>query len=173
MVSLARAVLRRRGLVLVLLGGISVLAAWQIQTRLRVDNSVELFAPADSAVTQSLEKYRDVFGRDDAYLLSARAAEAMGVFRGDFLERLQKLQRAALQLDIKVESLGERKRDRDLRRGLEIKAASPLQADQREAHTLDAMDTSTEWGEDESWGEEEGSLRRFETQVGEVGVGAV
>lgn len=55
---------------------------------LRVDNSLEVFAPPDSEVVKSRSKYQSLFGRDDLFLISARG----DVFTVSFLSKIRDLE---------------------------------------------------------------------------------
>ena len=134
----ARFVLRYRWPVL----GLTVLATvgftYAIINFLVVDNSTEAFLNADSKVGLVLEESRDLFGRDDVFLVVARG----NVFTRAFLERLKSLH-GELRLEnskLDLKTLGYRKKDSIRTRAREgerdsggpAKAAKPEVTDPRD-----------------------------------------
>ena len=111
---------------------VSALSVWLIVSELVVDNSLEVFAPAEAEVMRSRARYRDLFGRDDLFMISVKGE----VFTVDYLNRLQRLESEVKELSIEVETLG-------YRRG----RAAP---DQELEELGDFED------EEEGWGDEEG-----------------
>ena len=109
----ARNVLRFRWLILPALVGITALAILITVKNVYVDNSVEAFAASESKTADLLEDLRDDFGRDEAFMVVIEG----DVFSFEYLAKLKALQEELDTLDVTVESLGQRKVDRDLRRG--------------------------------------------------------
>ena len=92
---------------------VTALAVYQIKSKLYVDNSPEAFMDSDGDAARVLEDFRDVFGRDDVFLLLIEG----DVFSEQYLDKLARLHAELEGLNVEVESLGERKSDRDSRRG--------------------------------------------------------
>ena len=106
-------VLRRRWLLLALTAVVTGVAMATIAAKLEKDMSVEAFSKDGAASTQLLERYRDEFGRDDAFLLIIEG----DVFSVSYLARLQALEDEIAALDMDISSLGERRADRQRQRG--------------------------------------------------------
>ncbi len=101
-------VLRHKAIIALAAVATSVVAGWAITTRLRMDMTVESFLDSDSPALKSLEEYRDTFGRDDAFLVMVEG----DVFSIPFLTKLRALHDELAALDLPLESLHERLRDR-------------------------------------------------------------
>lgn len=108
-----RLVLRYRYLVLLLTVGLTTVAVYQIVTKLIVDNSVEAFSATGSEAAVILEDFRDEFGRDDVYLVLIKG----DVFSLPYLEKIAKLDKELSAINLELPTLGERKADRDAKRG--------------------------------------------------------
>ncbi|MEE2758293.1 MAG: MMPL family transporter [Myxococcota bacterium] len=95
----ARLILRYRFAVLVVLTCSTLGLAYYAATHLRVDNSVESFAPPNSIEIKALKDYRATFGRADPFLILIEGA----VFDLDFLKRLDALhgELRALKVDVR------------------------------------------------------------------------
>ena len=106
-------VVGHRWTVLLLIGAVTAGAIYQIRTKLYVDNSPEAFMDSGGEAARVLEDFRDVFGRDDVFLVLVEG----DVFSLPFLTKLKALHTELESIDIKVASLGERKASRDARRG--------------------------------------------------------
>ena len=87
--SLARWVITHSKTTIMIILGITVWAMWTAATQIKVDNSLEMFAPRDAQVVKSRDRYRSLFGRDDLFLISVRG----DVFTEDFLQRLGDLEK--------------------------------------------------------------------------------
>ena len=94
---------------------------WLSTQGLLVDTSVEAFSNPNDDGQIILEAYRDEFGRDDFFMLMVEG----DVFSVPFLNKLKQLHQELAQLNIEVDSLGERKIDR-LRRVRGKKSADRL-----------------------------------------------
>jgi len=130
---------------------LSALSIWAILSSLSVDNSLDVFAPAEAEVMKSRERYRDLFGRDDLFMVAVKGE----VFSAEYLSRLAALERAVQGLEVEVDSLG-------YRRGGDASAAAkpPLKGDEPaelglEELGLEELGDFGEEGED-AWGEQEG-----------------
>ncbi len=141
---------RFRWLVFLLTLGITGLGAWLVATRTVVDTSIESFASADSEAQVLLERYRDDFGRDDFLVVMVEGE----VFTPGFLKKLKALHDELAALDVEVSSLGERKVDRERKRG-RVETAEHLATTPKPAASAPAADTG-DWGEDAGWGDEKG-----------------
>lgn len=143
----ARAVIRLRWPLLLLVVAATGFMVWQIRYRLRIDTSVESFISTDSEPAKLLETLRDDFGRDEMYFVLARG----DVFSMPFLTRLRSLHEELAGLDLPLASIGKRHKvgGRGLRESLMApetpKVASPK-----------AMDGFVEVAGDEGWGDESG-----------------
>ena len=108
----AEHILRFRWLWLLLIATVTAGAVYSIKTQLMVDNSVEAFGSSKDQSMDVLEEFRDVFGRDEMFVVLVEGP----VFTAEFLEKLEKLHMELEAMDIEIPSLGERKRDRDAAR---------------------------------------------------------
>ena len=129
---------------------LTLMAFWVIGTQISVDNSMDVFAPADADVMKSRARYRDLFGRDDLIMISAQGP----VFTRAFLEELKALEEAVKKVDIQVESLGHRRAQSiDERKD----QAPPLDTPKTE-EGLSLFDPFTDQFDegDEGWGDEAG-----------------
>lgn len=115
---------------------ISMCSIWMILSSLKVDNSLDVFAPAEAQVMQSRTHYRDLFGRDDLFLVSVKG----DVFTLAYLQRLKQLEGEIQSLSVNVESLGYRRHSNIPKPSLQDR--SNLEDDFSD--------------EDDGWGEEEG-----------------
>ncbi len=75
---------------------------------IKVDNSVEAFLSDDSEASGALEELRDLFGRDDVFLILAEG----DVFSLPYLTKLRALHEEVGAIDLEIASLGQRRRDR-------------------------------------------------------------
>jgi predicted RND superfamily exporter protein len=129
-----------------------------------VDNSVEAFGSSKDNSMAVLEEFRDVFGRDELFVVLAEGP----VFTTEFLEKLDELHTELEAMDMEIPSLGERKRDRDVARDqLGLKGESdgsgspgprgpPKTDDESVEEAFAALEG---FGDDDGWGEEdEGSI---------------
>ncbi len=112
LLALAELVVRFRVWVILISLALTAGSLWSIATRLTVDTSVESFAANHSESQQVLEEYRDEFGRDDMFMVLVEG----DVFTMPYLERLRALHDELAKLDVEVETLGERRADRDRKR---------------------------------------------------------
>jgi predicted RND superfamily exporter protein len=115
----AAVLLRHRALFTVLVIALTGYMAHATATRLMIDNSVELFMPDDDPSFRALEDLRDAFGRDQFFLVLVEG----DVFSRPYLERLGALRESVQAFAPEVASLGERRSDRDARRGTAREAA--------------------------------------------------
>ena len=74
---------------------------------LMVDTSVDAFSDPNNDSVEVLERYRDLFGRDDYFMVLIEG----DVFSMPYLEKLQKLHFELEGLNIQIASLGERRGD--------------------------------------------------------------
>ena len=109
----AEIVLRYRFLWLGLTLAVSAGMVMQIRRCLTTDMSVEAFGIKDALPVQLLEEFRDIFGRDDLFMVLVEG----DVFTMPFLRKLQAAHAEITALDMDVPSLGQRKKDRDRVRG--------------------------------------------------------
>ena len=132
----------------VLLGvaALSALCLYQIATRLYIDNSPEAFMDSSSEASAALEEFRDVFGRDDVFMLLIEG----DVFSARYLEKLAALHAELAGIDLELETLGQRKSARAPLRG---RVAATAEAPAPEA--ADDFGGFEDFG-DEGWGEEAG-----------------
>lgn len=149
-----RLVVRRRWLFLILTlltAAGSILAA----TQTRVDTSIEAFIAQDSDTQALLEEYRDDFGRDAAFIVLIEG----DVFSMPYLEKLRSLHAELATLDMEIESLGQRKTDRE--KGAAPASEAPASAASDAAAEGDPF-ASDDFGgfdaatDDGGWGEEAG-----------------
>ncbi len=103
---------RLRWPVISLCVGISAFLTHQLFTALVIDNSNEAFMEAGSDADRRLTALRDAFGRDELFLVLVEG----DVFTLDYLKRLRALHEDLEEIDLELESLGERKADRDRQR---------------------------------------------------------
>ena len=94
--GLAGFVLRFRWPLLLATLAITAVAAWQVRTNLRIDNSVRAFVSSKSRSNQVLEELRADFGRDDLFLMLVTG----DVFSMPYLERLRALHKEIEFLEI-------------------------------------------------------------------------
>ena len=168
-VAWARAVLRWRLPLLALTAVTAAACGGLILYRLQIDTSIEAFSATDSEAAAVLEEYRDDFGQDLAFLVLAEG----DVFSMPYLRRLEALHGELASLDVEVPSLGERRADRDRRRGRELRhrpaprgerVPTPGTAPEVSAGAVagafsddsDENDDAGAWGDDEGWGDEAG-----------------
>ncbi|MDD9934166.1 MAG: efflux RND transporter permease subunit [Myxococcales bacterium] len=132
-----------------LLGTLALTAffAYQGVTKRRIDTSIEAFLATESVAFQQLERLRDDFGRDEIFLLLVEG----DVFSQDYLKRLKGLHDELSSIDIEIESLGERKSDRDQPR---TRVPAPAKATPVEAEP-GGDDEFADFGDD-GWGDEAG-----------------
>jgi predicted RND superfamily exporter protein len=164
--GLAGLVTRYRWVVLALSVAITALSGWAIATRLTVDTSVESFAATHSESQQVLEEYRDDFGRDDMFLVLIEG----DVFSLPYLERLRALHDELAKLDVKVETLGERRADRDVKRHRAPAAPKPAAAPAEPAPTEEALDDAfADFGGDDGFGDDADGGDAFDAWEGVEG----
>ena len=155
----ARTVIRYRWLFLALTVIATGTMANEARTKLRIDNSVEAFLARQSAAAVSLEDSRDAFGRDDLFLIMIEG----DVFSVPYLEKLQKLHAELESLDIPLQTLGERRADRQRERmelrqdfGFEKKNEFTQNAEKDTTIPDSEEDEFADFGDDEGWGDEVG-----------------
>ncbi len=126
----------------------ALFSLWLILDRLYVDTGVEAFSSSQNEAQQVLEEYRDEFGQDLSFIFLVEGE----VFSLEYLKRLKSLHQALEGFEMELGSLGERKQDRERRRGrLEELKESPKLKDFEEGEFGEG-----DFGEDEGWGEERG-----------------
>lgn len=131
--------------------------AFEVFTELRIENTVEAFLASDSEPVLVLEDLRDNFGQDTYF----QVLVAGDVFTLPYLERLKALHRELADLRMDIESLGERKRDREERNAREREPGGGT-ADGDAVGFGEARGESgpgdgfQEFAGDEGWGEEGG-----------------
>lgn len=142
---LATLVLQHRLAFTALIVAITGFSVYATATRLMIDNSVELFMPDDDPSFRALEDLRDTFGRDQFFLVLVEG----DVFSRVYLERLYALREAIRAFSPEVASLGERRRDRDARRGT---TPTPTPSEAAPADPFGDF----EGDDDSGWGDEAG-----------------
>jgi predicted RND superfamily exporter protein len=147
----AELVLRHPWLTVAFVLAMSAASGWGIATRLTMDMTIESFMDNQSLALQTLEEYRDQFGRDDAFIVQAEGE----VFSADYLERLRKLHAELANLDMEIDSLGERMTDRSGTAAAEAPPAPAGPADSK-APTADPGAGADAFGEFEDSGAGEG-----------------
>ena len=110
--TLGELVVRLRIWVLLACVAVTGASLWAIATRLTIDTSVESFASNQAESQRVLEEYRDEFGRDTMLMVLVEG----DVFSLPFLERLRALHAELARLDVQVDTLGERRADRERKR---------------------------------------------------------
>ena len=85
-------------LVLLLTAG----SVFQIKNHLKVDFDIESFLEGKSETRASLDTFRDLFGRDDRFLVMVRG----DVFSMPYLEKLRKMHEELGKIDLELESAG-------------------------------------------------------------------
>jgi predicted RND superfamily exporter protein len=156
----AQIVVRHRWACLVGILLVTAVAVWTIKERMVVDNSIEAFGASNSDSALVLEEFRDVFGRDEMFVVIAEGP----VFSTPFLEKLERLHGELEAIDLVVPSLGERKSAREEKRGrLKTDPSSGSPSDSAGAPVLPGIDDAfaedggfDSFGDDDGWGEEEG-----------------
>ncbi|MDD9931961.1 MAG: efflux RND transporter permease subunit [Myxococcales bacterium] len=138
---------RLRWPVIALCLGITAFLTHQLFTALVIDNSNEAFMEAGSDADRRLTALRDAFGRDELFLVLVEG----DVFTLDYLKRLRALHEDLEEIDLELESLGERKADRDRQRLRGTGGATGAIGPGSPA----AEDNFGEFG-DEGWGAEAG-----------------
>ncbi|MGM0578452.1 MAG: efflux RND transporter permease subunit [Myxococcota bacterium] len=108
----ARYVLRHRVQVAAIVALLTAAAVWVTIDRIAIDMNIETFMDRDSRALEVLEDYRDQFGRDDVFVVLVEG----DVFSMPYLERLRGLHEELADLDMDLESLGERRSDREQKR---------------------------------------------------------
>jgi uncharacterized protein len=109
---------------------------------LMVDTSVDAFSDPNNDSVEVLERYRDLFGRDDYFMVLIEG----DVFSMPYLEKLQKLHFELEGLNIQIASLGERRGD------LQRKAKGQS-SDQKDAEST-TISSSDDFGFDEGFTED-------------------
>ena len=102
----AEFVLSHRALCLILVLIITAGSVYQIKTHLRVDFDIESFLEGKSETRISLDKFRDLFGRDDRFLVMVQG----DVFTTPYLEKLRSLHEELAVIDLELESAGKARR---------------------------------------------------------------
>ncbi len=130
----------------------TVLFGLQIKRHAHVDNSVEAFAASNDGSQDVLERLRDEFGRDDVFVVLVKG----DVFTDPYMTKLQGLHGEVAALNLELETLGQRKRDRDVLRGRDVAEKQTPEATPKEAPAADDEfgDFDDEFGADEDFGEE-------------------
>ena len=137
----ATLVLRHRVAMVALVAGLTGLLGWEIVDDLRTNMTIESFLQSDSDALDTLEAYRDQFGRDDMFLVIVEG----DVFSMPYLQRLRALHEELSKLDLELESLGERIADRQA----PVEAAPATDA----ARAATPADGAAAAAEDDSFGD--------------------
>jgi len=124
-------VLRLRPLFGLLIVSIMIGAVYQVATKLRLETSPEYFAQGNSDAYETLNTFRDDFGRDDMYLVLVEG----DVFTTPFLDRLRTLHGELEGLQVEFE-------------GSEDEVAPTVETETTAA-------AEDDWGEGEDWGEDD------------------
>ncbi len=118
-----------------------------------VDTSIEAFSNAHDEAQIILEKYRDEFGRDDFFTILVEG----DVFTEGFLQKLQKLHVELEGLNIQVDSLGERKKDRLIKNNAQH-LIPKIETDHKKTQNDDFGGNESDFGADGAeWGDEGGA----------------
>jgi predicted RND superfamily exporter protein len=102
----AEFVLSHRALCVVLTLLVTVGSIHQIKNHLRVDFDIESFLEGKSETRASLDTFRDIFGRDDRFLVMVEG----DVFSMAYLEKLRALHEELSVIDLELESAGQIRR---------------------------------------------------------------
>ena len=173
--ALAKFVLKQRLLSVLIVLGITAFFGHQAVTKLRMETSIEIMDVRGSPSEVRLEEFRDLFGRDDYFLVMVEG----DVFTMPFLDKLKKLHLELEKIDLELETIGQRKRDRDSMRDLGIgDAMAKIRAREAQKKTAfdsfgdDALDWDFEGGADEgSIVDEITSLVNYrDTRITEAGI---
>lgn len=132
----ARMVLRLRWVVVPVLVVVTALAAMEVRSDLIVETSPEYFAKGSSDAYETLDAFREDFGRDDQYLVMVRGE----VFSRDFLDRLTALHHA-----IETEPM-------ELSDDAATTAAEPAPVEAGAAAAGDGWGDDDGWGDGDDWG---------------------
>jgi predicted RND superfamily exporter protein len=103
--ALGKWILKFQWFIILLILLITGASAWQIKNHLKVDNSLEVFAPQNAPVMTFLDRYRDLFGRDDYFMISVEG----DILKAQTIEKLRKLHTELEGLKLKVDTLGQRR----------------------------------------------------------------
>ena len=117
-----------------------------------IDTSVDAFSDPSNNSVEILEEYRDLFGRDDYFMVLIEG----DVFSMPYLEKLQTLHQELEKLNVEISSLGERRTDRIQ------KSQGIISTKESEGNKVDSL--GDEFGfdedldsEDSGWGKEDAS----------------
>lgn len=102
----AEFVLGHKALCLVLVLLITAGSIYQIKNHLRTDFDIESFLASKSETRKSLDAFRDIFGRDDRFLVMVEG----DVFSMRYLETLRKLHEELGLIDLELASVGKLRR---------------------------------------------------------------
>ncbi len=115
-----------------------------------VDTSVDAFSDPSNNSVEVLERYRDLFGRDDYFMVLIEG----DVFSMPYLNKLKSLHDELEGLNVQIESLGERRGDIAKR----AQGASPTEESSSTESLGDSFGFDDGLGEtDSGWGEEDES----------------
>lgn len=110
-----------------------------------IDTSVDAFSDPNDLSVKVLERYRDLFGRDDYFMVMIEG----DVFSLPYLEKLKEVHEELEQLNVEIKSLGERRGDRQARVSKGLATEEIVQA-QDENSELDQG-----WGDEgDGWSDE-------------------
>ncbi len=122
----ARFVIKFRWPLLFMTLSITAFMAYQIKTKLRVDTTMDAFIDKDNKANLALEEFREIFGRDDLFLIMIEG----DVFSRPYLQKLEKLHHLLESFNIELESLKENK-------------------DKTHTSTISGFEGDSGWGEEE------------------------
>ncbi|MGB0588371.1 MAG: efflux RND transporter permease subunit [Myxococcota bacterium] len=148
----AEFVLGHRALCLILTLLMTAGSLYQIKNHLRVDFDIESFLESKSETRASLDTFRDIFGRDDRFLVMVEG----DVFSMPYLEKLKALHEELGVIDLELESAGQVRR---------IASAAPEQAPNPEPV---AKATTAEDGDDDFGDFEDDDFGDFEDDSGDA-----
>ncbi len=96
--SHAAFVVRWRIPLLLLTIAVTVGAVWMAKNNLKIEADLESLAPKDAPESLALEAFRDVFGRDDVFILLAKG----DVFSMGYAQKLRDMHQELEQIDVKL-----------------------------------------------------------------------
>ena len=117
-----------------------------------IDTSVDAFSDPSNNSVELLERYRDLFGRDDYFMVLIEG----DVFTMPYLEKLNKLHRELEGLNVDINTLGERRGNKSKASGSDSKIPS----EQSQTNAVFALDDHLGFeegfeSEGDGWGEDD------------------
>ncbi len=103
----ARFVVDNRWFAVLVTLGLTGLSVWSVYPEPKSDMSIEAFLNSEGEEIKNLEEYRQTFGRDDMFLVVAKAKRKGDVFTPAFLDTLRQLHAELAALNMEIPSLGQ------------------------------------------------------------------